>query len=562
LPHGGDLDVIVLKALAREPDNRYESARALREDLERYLQNRPIKARPAPLSYRVKKLAVRHRTLISVTGVLMAALLALVGHELEHRVAETPALTAPPFHPPPHAIAVLPFVNLSADKGQDYFSDGLSEELLNSLSRITELQVAAQTSSFSFKGQHADLSTIAHELNVATVLEGSVRRSGHTMRISADLSDAVTGFHLWSQTFDYRDRGDPLKLQTEIANAVVRALKVKLLGDVAGKIDLGGTHNPSAFDAYLRGSQGARAYHDGKDLQAAIAAFTEATNLDSSYALAFAGRSLAVNAYTSQFSTRDRKRGFDNAEADARRAILLAPELAEAHMALGLFFENGLFDFEQASEEYERAMALAPGNALVLRNYGMSMAEIGRSQRGIEAARRAVVLDPLGRSSRTALGYVLYAARRYKEAIAVFDEVLSLDPGFTYAAAMRGRAYYMLGEFERARASCDIEHPDYTVRVCSAITLEKLGGHQDAAAQLRSLMQLGGDDAAYQYAEIYAQWGRTSKALDWLETALRLGDPGLSALASDPLLDPIRKEPRYQAIKRKLKLPPGGVNHA
>jgi TolB-like protein len=166
---------------------------------------------------------------------------------------------AAPFAPPPHSIAVLPFVNISGDKEQEYFSDGLTEELLNSLSRINELQVAARTSAFYFKGEHVDLSTVAHKLNVASVLEGSVRRSGHTIRVTAQLNNAVTGYHLWSQTYD-RDMSDVLKLQTDIANAVANALKVTLLGDVAGRIEVGGTRNPAAFDAYLRGF---KAFYEG-----------------------------------------------------------------------------------------------------------------------------------------------------------------------------------------------------------------------------------------------------------------------------------------------------------
>src|SRR5258706_9119185 len=154
--------------------------------------------------------------------------------------AEAPVtVPAPVFNPPAHSIAVLPFTNMSGDKEQDYFSDGLSEELLNSLARINELQVAARTSSFYFKGEHADLGTIAHKLNVASVLEGSVRRSGHTIRVTAQLNNALTGYHLWSQTYD-RDLGDVLKLQTDVATAVASALKLTLLGDVAAKIEIGG----------------------------------------------------------------------------------------------------------------------------------------------------------------------------------------------------------------------------------------------------------------------------------------------------------------------------------
>jgi TolB-like protein len=177
--------------------------------------------------------------------------------------AETPVA----FTPPPHSIAVLPFVNMSGDPSQEYFSDGLTEELLNSLSHINELQVAARTSSFSFQGAHPDIGTVAHKLNVASVLEGSVRRSGHTIRVTAQLNNGVTGFHLWSQTYD-RDLGDVLKLQTEIATAVANSLKVTLLGDLGAKIELGGTRNAAALDAYLRASKALRAYERQAELQA------------------------------------------------------------------------------------------------------------------------------------------------------------------------------------------------------------------------------------------------------------------------------------------------------
>ena len=206
------------------------------------------------------------------------------GDTASRATAEPGAAAA--FNPPPHSIAVLPFVNLSGDKEQEYFSDGLTEELLNSLAEINELQVAARTSSFSFK-EHPDIATVAHKLNVGAVLEGSVRRSAHTIRITVQLINAVTGFHLWSKTYD-RDLGDVLKLQTEIATAVAEALKVTLLGDTSAKIELGGTRNAAAFDAYLRGAKVFVSRHEVEDLPAAIAAYTEAIRLDPHYALAIA----------------------------------------------------------------------------------------------------------------------------------------------------------------------------------------------------------------------------------------------------------------------------------
>jgi TolB-like protein/tetratricopeptide (TPR) repeat protein len=457
------------------------------------------------------------------------------------------------FNPPPHSIAVLPFVNLSGDKEQEYFSDGLTEELLNSLAEINELQVAARTSSFSFK-EHPDIATVAHKLNVGAVLEGSVRRSANTIRITAQLINAVTGFHLWSKTYD-RDLGDVLKLQTEIATAVAGALKVTLLGDVAAKVELGGTRNPAAFDAYLRGAKAFRSVRDAKDLPTAIAAYTEAIRLDPHYALAFAGRSLAFSNVSTQAGTAAAVReGFDKAQADARQALTLAPDLAQAHLALAQVLEDTL-DFTQAGEAYERALALAPGNAEVLRLSGEFAAPMGHFDAGLAAARRAVMLDPLARHSHSALGRALYLARRYEEAVAAFAEDISLDPDFKTTYGERGRAYYGLGDLESARASCETK-PDYWgSQWCLSVIYDKLGRHADAEAVLAKYHAAEGDGAAYQYATIYAQWGNRAKALEWLETALRLRDPGLVELKTDPLLDPLRKEPRFQAIERELKFP-------
>jgi TolB-like protein len=274
--------------------------------------------------------------LVLALGYFAANRLALSKRGADLGAAAAPAAQSTPataFNPPPHSIAVLPFVNLSGDKEQEYFSDGLTEELLNSVAEINELQVAARTSSFSFK-EHPDIATVARKLNVGAVLEGSVRRSANTIRITVQLINAVTGFHVWSKTYD-RDLGDVLKLQTEIATAVANALKVTLLGDVAAKVELGGTRNPAAFDAYLRGSKAYGSRHEAKDIPTAIATYTEAIRLDPHYALAFAGRSIALSAYAEEAATAAAGReGFDKAQADARQALTLAPDLAQAHLAL------------------------------------------------------------------------------------------------------------------------------------------------------------------------------------------------------------------------------------
>jgi TolB-like protein/tetratricopeptide (TPR) repeat protein len=519
----------------------------------------PTTRKPLQVSWRSKA------ALLAMIAVVVVALGYLVANRLvlSKRGAEVGAVpgsaaqSAPStaFNPPPHSIAVLPFVNLSGDASQDYFSDGLTEELLNSLADIDGLQVAARTSSFSFK-EHPDIATVAHKLNVAAVLEGSVRRSANTIRITAQLINAVTGFHLWSKTYD-RDLGDVLKLQTEIATAVASALKVTLLGDVAAKVELGGTRNPAAFDAYLRGAKAYSSFRDAKDLSAAIAAYTEAIRLDPHYAVAFAARSIALSIYAGyeEHVLAAIREGFAKAQADPHQALELAPELAEAHLALASVAENGALDFRKASESYERALALAPGSARVLRQSGYFAVSMGHFDTGLAALRRAVVLDPLALDSHSFLAQGLLLARRYEEAVAAFTDLISLAPDFTGGYAVRGFAYWGLGDLERARASCEVK-PDYsTSQQCLAMIYEKLGRHTDAQAELAKLKAQDGDADAYQYAEIYAQWGNLPKALEWLETALRLRDPGLVSLKTDPLMDPLRKEARFQAIVRELKFP-------
>src|SRR5579864_1271588 len=247
------------------------------------------------------------------------------------RTAATPNGAA--FNPPPHSIAVLPFVNMSGDASQQYFSDGLTEELLNSLSRINELHVAARTSSFSFQDEHPDITTVAHKLNVASVLEGSVRRSGHTIRVTAQLNNATTGFHIWSQTYD-RDLGDVLRLQTEIATAVAEALKVKLLSDVAERIDVGGTRNGAAYDAYLRAASAYWQQRSASDLEKVIADYREAVRLDSNFALAYAEGSIALSASAAFYAHGAARRDLHRrARLQALKAVALAPDLAEGHLA-------------------------------------------------------------------------------------------------------------------------------------------------------------------------------------------------------------------------------------
>jgi TolB-like protein len=474
----------------------------------------------------------------------------------------SPGAVPPTFNPPPHSIAVLPFVNMSGEASQDYFSDGLTEELLNSLSRIDDLQVAARTSAFSFKGKDTDIGTIARKLNVAAVLEGSVRRSTRRVRVTAQLINAVTGFHVWSQTYD-RNLGDVLTLQSDIANAVAQGLKVTLLKDVTAQVEQGGTRNPAALDAYLRGIKSFYAADKPGEYQLAVSFFANALRADPNYALAFAARSIARANYATALIEFSDANGFEgalgsrdaalrSAVADAQKSIDLAPELGLGFAALGLAAMTGL-DFGSADQAAKRALSLGSGQARVLRLFEGVATPLGQIDAATAAAQKATLLDPLNVESHYALSSALYYGRHYDAALNALQRA-DKDPEWL-DGINRGLISYALRDFRTARVSCERNPEDVLNLVCLAVTHDKIDRHADATAMLARIQAAHGDAAAYRYADIYAQWGNAANALQWLEKALRLRDPDLEYLKMDPLLDPLRGEPRFQAIERALKFP-------
>ena len=463
--------------------------------------------------------------------------------------------SAAAFTPPPHSIAVLPFVNMSGDPKQDYFSDGLSEELLNSLASIRDLRVAARTSSFFFKGKDVDLSDVARKLNVGAVLEGSVRKAGDQVRITAQLINAVTGYHLWSQTYD-RDLKDILKLQTEIATAVTKALQATLLSDAAATIELGGTQKPQAFDAYLHAKSLGAASVDRASVLDAITSVDEAIRLDPGFAKAYVYKSLVENGFAEYYGVGDEIREhFQRARAAAERALQLAPDLGEAHSALARVLSDGFYDYHAALAEHERALALSPNDSGVLLRASWFFADIGRTDQAATLARRGVSLDQLSVFAYRSLAVVMDDLHQYRDAIEAANRALSLNPKDVRQAALRGLALVHLEEYESGAQSCNTPPLDWESHLCLAIAYDKLHRRQDAEAQLQIMNKELGDASAYQYAEIYAQWGDIPKSLDWIESAYRLKDPGIIAVERDEFLNPIRKEPRFQAVEHKLNMP-------
>ena len=454
---------------------------------------------------------------------------------------------------------MLPFVNLSGDPKQEYFSDGVSEELLNSLSRLSELQVVARTSSFSFRGQNLDVSVIAHRLNVATVLEGSVRRAGNTVRITVQLINGVTGFHIWSQTYD-RDVTDILQVQTDVASSVAQQLEIKLVGDETSKIELGGTRNPQAYDAYLRGMQLFSTWDTGeKALRAALAAFDQAIELDAHYADAYVGRARMLDAI-SIFLAKPSELADLRAQAReaAERAVEFAPQRGEAHMALAVTRAYALLDFAGAAPEFDRALSLAPGSAYVQSRFASFSSLLGHSDVAIGAARRAVSLDPQNAEMHLELAQTLKEGRSYGEALIRLQDAAVLQPGSHRIEREKSEVLLASGQTEQARQECEapatpLDEDDR--HWCLALAYHALRQQADAGRELDQFMTLGGDRAAYLYAGVYAQWGDVPAALQWLSRAERLRSPGFQRLRVDWCLDPIRGETQFKTIQARMNFP-------
>jgi serine/threonine-protein kinase len=458
--------------------------------------------------------------------------------------------------PPENSIAVLPFVNMSGDPDQDYFSEGITDELLNSLSTVGELQVAARTSSFSFKGTTTDITEIARRLKVRDILEGSVRRDGTRVRISATLISAATGYHLWSQTYE-RDLKDVLTLQKDVASEVTKALQAKLLTDDVAIGGQGGTNDPRAFDDYLRAEALEGQTLNAESARAQVAAFEQALRLDPSFAQAYIGeaRALAYMGGQGIGSAMDIRDAFRRSRAAAEKAVQLAPNLGRAHAVYALVLSNGFYEYARALAEYDRALTLAPGDAAVLRQSAYLLAQTGRTDLAIAHGKHAVALDPLNAESHLTAAAVYAMAKRYRDAIESFDRALLLNSKLQGITGERGLAYFLSGELEAARESCLAPPMNYTNQVCLSVVYERLNQHAEAQAQLAALQRAMGETAEYQYAQIFAQWGDRPKALDALELAYRLRDSGLTSSHMDAMLDPLRKEPRFQAVQAMLQFP-------
>ena len=461
------------------------------------------------------------------------------------------------------SIAVLPFTDLSAEKDQEYFTDGLAEELLNVLSKIRGLRVASRTSAFSFKGTKVDIPTVAQKLNVATILEGSMRKAGKRVRITAQLIDVATDSHLWSDTYD-RELEDIFAVQDDIAQSVVKELRAALLGEkpnasasAAVKAEVqaaarGRGENTEAYRLYLQG----RFFEDRSTREGtakAIEYYRQALELDPQYALAWAGlsRSYASQAGSSWSRITE---GFAKAREAAERAVQFEPDLAESQLAMGWIRMYHDWDWKAADSFLRRAIELAPGDAQALRDTAILAGFLGPADEAVTLLRRAAVLDPLSAQVHRSLGRWCYCAGFFEEAEAALKKTLELNPLGARTHHYLGVVRLAQGRLDEAMHEFQMEGHDTFRLLGLALVQHARGQPAQSDAALRELSEKDPEGSAYQIAQGNAYCGATDVAFGWLERAYVQRDPGLGIMKLDPLLQKLHDDPRWRPFLEKMRL--------
>jgi TolB-like protein len=485
--------------------------------------------------------------------VIAAGYFALDRWVLSKRAVESQATVVQALAPgqnaiPEKSIAVLPFVDMSEKKDQEYFSDGLAEELIDLLAQVPNLKVSARTSSFYFKGKSEDIATIAQKLRVAHVLEGSVRRAANTMRVTAQLIRADNGYHLWSKTYD-EDVKDIFKVQDEIAAAVVAALKAQLLPaqQISSRHR---TDNTEAYTEYLVGNQ-FRVRDTVEANTQALAAYRKAVALDAGYAAAYSGIADA------QWRLADQSTGqaadYVSALAAAEKAIELAPDSPEGYWARALLRNYYYFDWHGAETDFQKALALDANFVPAQVDYAALLATLGRVPDGLKMLHATVALDPLSVPAWRRLARLLTDSGQFAEARVAAQRVVEASPAGD-PSQIAGFIDLFDGHPQQALADAQVTTSLYYL-ILAAMANHTLGHSAESQRALDEVIRRGANTLAYQIGEIYAWRGERDKAFEWLERARRQHDGGLSYIKIDRSLASLRTDPRYHALLREIKLP-------
>jgi TolB-like protein/Flp pilus assembly protein TadD len=471
------------------------------------------------------------------------------------RTSETTAVTSPP--PPASAavfatdasIAVLPFVNVSADKKQEYFADGISEELLNLLAQVPELRVIARTSSFSFKGKDVDIAEIARRLNVANVLEGSVRKSGETLRITAQLVRASDSSHLWSQTYD-RQMTDVFKVQDEIAAAVVNELKIKLLGATPTST----VTDPEVYSLYLHARE-IRRLATPRSFDQSIALLRQALALDPTYTAAWAG---LAGAYINRalYGGPLHEESADLARAAANRALALDSRYAPAYAWLGsvaMYFDG---DLAAAAGHFERALALEPANPEIIGEAAVLARRLGRLDEAIALGEYQMTRDPANADGHMTFAYSYRYAGRLNEALTEFRTALDLSPALIGGHSSIGEVLLQKGDPRAALAEFEQDGDTASRLIGLAMAYQSLARKVESDAALAKLIERYGNKWPVSVAYVHAFRGEADPAFEWLEKAIQSDDPSLSTIAIYPMFANIHTDPRWLPFLRKHGMAP------
>jgi adenylate cyclase len=454
---------------------------------------------------------------------------------------------------PTASLAVLPFENLSSDAQQEYFSDGLTEELLNVLAQIPELRVAARTSAFAFKGKRETIDVIAQTLRVAHILEGTVRKAGNRIRITVQLIDAASGFRQWTNTYE-SDLVDVFAVQDEISRAIVEELRVHV-GQPPGAISR--TTNPEAYSLYLQGTQALRKSGAPSDyLAEAAGLFQRALAIDPDYPAALSGmaETLRAQAYGSLIPAHE---GYERARKYAERALQLNPEDAVAHAELGIISDWVARDYVRAEQHYQRALELNSSASRTRSYYGWLLMRTGRLEAALREASRAVDVDPLSITARTNHASLLQYARRYDHAVTEYNAALALDPNDVITASNLALTHALIGNAQEAIVLAERAlalDPDLAfAQAIAGYSYGVAGRYADAESVLRSLRNRQ-DAKPYLLATVSAGMGDREQAFRFLSQALDENDDMVVDLGMDPVFDWLREDSRMQELLARLKL--------
>jgi serine/threonine protein kinase/Tfp pilus assembly protein PilF len=546
-----DLELICLKCLAKEPSARYRSAAALAEDLERWLEGRTILARPSTPVERAWRWTKRNPVVAALSGTLLIVLLSFLIALFAYWPSE-PASTIDPGLAE-KSVAVLPFLDLSPAKDQEYFCDGISEEILDSLAKVEGLQVAARTSSFSFKGTNLGVKEIAEKLGVQHILEGSLRRDGNRIRVTAQLVNASDGFHLWSETYE-RELQGVFAVQDEITRAITGALKVKLAGARPAQ-----KQNTEAHDLYLQG-----VFFSNKSteegLRKGLEFFQRSLEKDPNSARAWSGIAKTWNWLGDAYVRPSE--AFPQMKAAAEKAIALDPDDTEAHIWLGESKRILDWDMDGFKAEINRALQLDPNSATAHCFMGLYEATHGNKDAAAMHVRESLRLDPLSPiiSNFAALAYLCLG--RLDEAIAEGKRTLQLDPNYIYETPILADAYREKGMFAEAIALfLKAQQITGAPQPGLAVTYARMGRTAEARQILADLKEVAAKKyiAAEEIAAVYAALGEKDQAFKWLEQACEDHGGAVQAVPIRPVFRSLHSDPRFWAIVRRFGLDPAVV---